>query len=72
MPQVVYQKIAKRKNRSEKKISLLLDIVKINERLRKLDLSIGQSVSVTMAMERSFGEIGLADFGKFNLINSTR
>ena len=32
-----------------------------------LGLSIGQSESVTMAMERSFGEKGLADFDKLRL-----
>ncbi len=32
--------------------------------IENLGLSIGQSLSVTMAMERSFGEKGLTDFDK--------
>ncbi|MCR6638730.1 MAG: Rv1355c family protein [Sporocytophaga sp.] len=37
-----------------------------------IGLSVGQSVSVTMAMERSFGEIRLADFDILELSNYNR
>ncbi|HRO39410.1 MAG: Rv1355c family protein [Flavobacteriales bacterium] len=37
-----------------------------------IGLSVGQSVSVTMALERSFGEIRLADFDTLDLSNLNR
>ena len=37
-----------------------------------IGLSVGQSIAVTMAMERSFGEIRLADFDALELTNMNR
>jgi hypothetical protein len=37
-----------------------------------IGLSVGQSIAVTMAMERSFGEIRLADFDSLELTNMNR
>lgn len=37
-----------------------------------IGLSVGQSVSMTMALERSFGEIRLADFDRLDLSNLNR
>lgn len=42
------------------------------QKIGVVGLSVGQSVSVTMAMERSFGEIRLADFDLLELTNINR
>ncbi|PTS92450.1 hypothetical protein DBR11_26970 [Pedobacter sp. HMWF019] len=42
------------------------------QKIGVVGLSVGQSVSVTMAMERSFGEIRLADFDVLELTNINR
>lgn len=42
------------------------------KRVGVIGLSVGQSVSLTMAMERSFGEIRLADFDTLDLSNLNR
>lgn len=42
------------------------------QKIGVIGLSVGQSVSVTMAMERTFGEIRLADFDTLELTNMNR
>ncbi|TCD01051.1 Rv1355c family protein [Pedobacter psychroterrae] len=42
------------------------------QKIGVVGLSVGQSISVTMAMERSFGEIRLADFDLLELTNLNR
>ena len=37
-----------------------------------IGLSVGQSISITMAMERTFGEIRIADFDELELTNLNR
>lgn len=61
-----------RTNRNKHKITAeeqeLLSLKKVGV----AGLSVGQSVAVTMAMERSFGEIRLADFDHLDLSNLNR
>ncbi|PST83546.1 hypothetical protein C7T94_13420 [Pedobacter yulinensis] len=42
------------------------------QKIGVVGLSVGQSISITMAMERSFGEIRLADFDLLELTNLNR
>ena len=42
------------------------------QKIGVVGLSVGQSISITMAMERSFGEIRLADFDTLELTNINR
>ncbi|WP_214228171.1 Rv1355c family protein [Pedobacter sp. B4-66] len=42
------------------------------QKIGVVGLSVGQSISITMAMERSFGEIRLADFDVLELTNINR
>lgn len=42
------------------------------QKIGVIGLSVGQAVSITMAMERSFGEIRLADFDDLELTNLNR
>lgn len=43
-----------------------------SKKIGVIGLSVGQSVSVTMAMERTFGEIRIADFDELELTNLNR
>ncbi|MEQ8323281.1 MAG: Rv1355c family protein [Vicingaceae bacterium] len=61
-----------RTNRNRNKITLEESRTLSQKRVGIIGLSVGQSVSVTMAMERSFGEIRLADFDKLELTNLNR
>ncbi|MCZ4408244.1 Rv1355c family protein [Cryomorphaceae bacterium 1068] len=61
-----------RTNRNHYKISPAEEKVLAKKKVGLIGLSVGQSVAVTMAMERSFGELRLADFDSLELTNLNR
>ncbi len=61
-----------RTNRNRNKITLEEAAVLDGKKVGVIGLSVGQSVSVTMAMERSFNEIRIADFDRLELTNLNR
>lgn len=61
-----------RTNRNHYKITPEEHDVLAGKRIGLIGLSVGQSVAVTMAMERSFGELRLADFDDLELTNLNR
>jgi molybdopterin/thiamine biosynthesis adenylyltransferase len=61
-----------RTNRNFYKITPEEKDILAQKKIGIIGLSVGQSVSVTMAMERSFGEIRLADFDILELSNYNR
>lgn len=61
-----------RTNRNRNKITKEEADILGTKKVGVIGLSVGQSVSVTMAMERGFGEIRLADFDLLELTNLNR
>jgi molybdopterin/thiamine biosynthesis adenylyltransferase len=61
-----------RTNRNQYKITPKEKDILAQQKVGVIGLSVGQSVAVTMAMERGFGEIRLADFDKIELSNLNR
>jgi hypothetical protein len=61
-----------RTDRNRNKITREEQAVLATKRVGVIGLSVGQSVSLTMALERSFGEIRLADFDTLELSNLNR
>lgn len=61
-----------RTNRNHYKISPAEEKILARKKVGLIGLSVGQSVAVTMAMERGFGELRLADFDSLELTNLNR
>lgn len=61
-----------RSDRNRNKITREEQAVLTSKRIGVIGLSVGQSVSLTMALERTFGEIRLADFDTLDLSNLNR
>jgi molybdopterin/thiamine biosynthesis adenylyltransferase len=61
-----------RTNRNKNKITNAEQLELANKKVGIIGLSVGQSVATTLAMERSVGEIRLADFDKLDLSNCNR
>ncbi|MCB0795684.1 MAG: Rv1355c family protein [Flavobacteriales bacterium] len=61
-----------RTDRNRNKITREEQAVLAKKRVGVIGLSVGQSVSLTMALERSFGEIRLADMDTLDLSNLNR
>jgi molybdopterin/thiamine biosynthesis adenylyltransferase len=61
-----------RTDRNRNKITREEQAVLATKKVGVIGLSVGQSVSLTMALERSFGEIRLADFDELELSNLNR
>ncbi|MBS1940985.1 MAG: ThiF family adenylyltransferase, partial [Bacteroidetes bacterium] len=61
-----------RTDRNRNKITREEQAELAKKKIGVIGLSVGQSVSLTMAMERSFGEIRLADFDTLDLSNLNR
>lgn len=61
-----------RTDRNRNKITSEEQAVLSTKKVGVIGLSVGQSVSLTMALERSFGEIRLADFDTLELSNLNR
>lgn len=61
-----------RTNRNHYKISPAESEILLTKKIGLVGLSVGQSVAVTLAMERGFGELRLADFDDLELTNLNR
>jgi len=61
-----------RTNRNKNKITEKEQKTLFNKKVGVVGLSVGQSVAITMAMERSFGELRIADFDVLELTNYNR
>ena len=61
-----------RTDRNRNKITREEQLVLAEKKVGVIGLSVGQSVSLTMALERTFGEIRLADFDTLDLSNLNR
>lgn len=61
-----------RTNRNHYKISPAEEELLATKKVGLIGLSVGQSVAITMAMERGFGELRLADFDDLELTNLNR
>ncbi|HMN06304.1 MAG TPA: Rv1355c family protein [Flavobacteriales bacterium] len=61
-----------RTDRNRNKITREEQVVLGTKKIGVIGLSVGQSVSLTMALERTFGEIRLADFDTLDLSNLNR
>ena len=61
-----------RTDRNRNKITREEQAILATKKIGVIGLSVGQSVSVTMALERCFGEIRLADFDTLDLSNLNR
>lgn len=61
-----------RTNRNKYKITNEEQNILKNKKIGIIGLSVGQSIALTMAMERTFGEIRLADFDTAELSNLNR
>ncbi|SFG76841.1 Rv1355c family protein [Pedobacter insulae] len=61
-----------RTNRNKHKITASEQDQLANKKIGVMGLSVGQSVSLTLAMERSFGELRIADFDELDLSNINR
>lgn len=61
-----------RTNRNKHKITGKEQIILSQKKIGIMGLSVGQSVSVTLAMERGFGELRIADFDELDLSNINR
>lgn len=61
-----------RTNRNKHKITEAEQAILATKKIGVMGLSVGQSVSVTLAMERGFGELRIADFDELDLSNINR
>jgi len=61
-----------RTNRNKYKITAEEQELLSQKKIGVMGLSVGQSVSLTLAMERSFGELRIADFDELDLSNINR
>ena len=61
-----------RTNRNNYKITDAEEIQLSSKKIGVIGLSVGQSVSLTLAMERSFGELRIADFDELEITNLNR
>ena len=61
-----------RTNRNKYKITVAEQNVLSTKKVGVIGLSVGQSVSLTMAMERTFGELRIADFDDLEITNLNR
>lgn len=61
-----------RTNRNKHKITAEEQAHLANKKIGVMGLSVGQSVSLTLAMERGFGELRIADFDALDLSNINR
>ncbi len=61
-----------RTNRNKHKITAEEQQVLSSKKIGVIGLSVGQSVSLTLAMERGFGELRIADFDELDLSNINR
>jgi molybdopterin/thiamine biosynthesis adenylyltransferase len=61
-----------RTNRNKHKITDKEQALLSQKRIGVMGLSVGQSVSLTLAMERGFGELRIADFDELDLSNINR
>ncbi len=64
--------VAMRTNRNKYKITDKEEDTLATKRVGVVGLSVGQSVSLTMAMERTFGELRIADFDDLEITNLNR
>ena len=64
--------IALRTNRNKYKITEEERLQLSEKKIGVIGLSVGQSVSVTLAMERTFGELRIADFDELEITNLNR
>lgn len=61
-----------RTNRNRNKITTAEQEVLATKKIGVIGLSVGQSVSLTLAMERGFGELRIADFDDLEITNLNR
>ncbi|TCC89150.1 Rv1355c family protein [Pedobacter frigiditerrae] len=61
-----------RTNRNKHKITAQEQALLSQKKIGVMGLSVGQSVSLTLAMERGFGELRIADFDELDLSNINR
>ncbi|WP_316785194.1 Rv1355c family protein [Pedobacter frigiditerrae] len=61
-----------RTNRNKYKITTQEQAILAQKKIGVMGLSVGQSVSLTLAMERGFGELRIADFDELDLSNINR
>lgn len=61
-----------RTNRNKHKITAKEQAELSTKKIGVMGLSVGQSVSITLAMERGFGELRIADFDELDLSNINR
>ncbi|RZK50204.1 MAG: Rv1355c family protein [Pedobacter sp.] len=61
-----------RTNRNKHKITVAEQELLSKKKIGVMGLSVGQSVSLTLAMERGFGELRIADFDSLDLSNLNR
>lgn len=61
-----------RTNRNKHKITAQEQATLSQKKIGVMGLSVGQSVSLTLAMERGFGELRIADFDELDLSNINR
>ena len=64
--------IVVRTNRNKHKITQNEQDILATKKIGVMGLSVGQSVSLTLAMERGFGELRIADFDELDLSNINR
>jgi len=64
--------ITVRTNRNKHKITEKEQQILATKKIGIIGLSVGQSVSLTLAMERGFGELRIADFDELDLSNINR
>lgn len=61
-----------RTNRNQYKLTEDEQVILSTKKIGVVGLSVGQSISLTLAMERGFGELRLADFDELELSNLNR
>jgi len=61
-----------RTNRNQYKITRAEQDIILTKKIGIIGLSVGQSIALTLAMERGFGELRLADFDELELSNLNR
>jgi molybdopterin/thiamine biosynthesis adenylyltransferase len=64
--------VAVRTNRNQYKITKAESAILTTKKIGIIGLSVGQSIALTLAMERGFGELRLADFDELELSNLNR